>query len=560
MWSVLEYFSEGGGEVEGGKEGETKEAEDHNKHNNKGSDPSYTICYPPQEDLFLKKVEQEEQEKEKEMAADEPKKRMSKKQRKKQMQRNILWEERKKKVEEWFEGLDVRIKSKIKVKFYDQSWEFDAGLGKLLCESNFKFCPNLFCHFPFERVVDENVKLDTIVLDEFGKPLSNELKTHYLINRFRCRRCHVEFCAGCNAIPYHLGETCEQFSRKKNGCRFCKNEVPTPATTEPPPDTKDAKAITKIPVCSRDECKNYERRACTNELPCEHLCSGVKHDVCFCLHPKCAPPNGLTYSDFCSICWTDDLGVAPCVKAKCGHVFHEHCLEYKLDHKWPGARITFSFANCTVCNTPLEVTDINISRTLANLKQMENGIKLRALHFLNMEGMEKDEAVTSPKGRFYQNLEGYAMHTFSFYQCHRCEQPYYGGKPNCEQEIMNYNPEELICGGCSGATKCEKHGKGYMHFKCRFCCSLASWFCFGLVHYCEQCHSEPYLYWSPSNCLSSLPPQCPGKDKCPLGIDHPPNGFEEFLLGCSMCKLEEATGETMIISELEKQEENWLDW
>ncbi len=67
-------------------------------------------------------------------------------------------------------------------------------------------------------------------------------------------------------------------------------------------------------------------------------------------------------------------------------------------------------------------------------------------------------------------------------------------------------------------------------------------------------------YWSPNNCLSRLPPQCPGKDKCPLGIAHPPNGFEEYLLGCSMCKLEEATGEAMVISEAEKEEENWLDW
>jgi len=391
-------------------------------------------------------------------------------------------------------------------------------------------------------------------LDEFGKQLSLELKTHYLVNRFRCRQCDVEFCASCNAIPYHLGETCDQFARKANGCRFCKNEAPLAPSLDP-----KAKG-TKIPVCSREECKNYERRACTLVLACEHLCAGVKHDVCFCLHPKCVPPNSPTLSDFCSICWTDDLGVAPCVRAKCGHVFHEHCLEYKLDHRWPGARITFSYANCTVCNALLEVSEANIFRTLMTIKQMENGIKLRALHFLKIEGMENDEAVTSPKGRFYQNLEGYAMHSFSFYQCHRCEQPYYGGRPNCEADMINYNPEELICGGCSGASSCDKHGKGYMHFKCRFCCSLASWFCFGLVHYCETCHSEPYQYWSPNNCLSRLPPQCPGKDKCPLGIAHPPNGFEEYLLGCSMCKLEEATGEAMVISEAEKEEENWLDW
>ncbi len=30
-------------------------------------------------------------------------------------------------------------------------------------------------------------------------------------------------------------------------------------------------------------------------------------------------------------------------------------------------------------------------------------------------------------------------------------------------------------------------------------------------------------------------PQCDGPDKCPLGIEHKPNG-EEFSLGCSLCR------------------------
>lgn len=109
--------------------------------------------------------------------------------------------------------------------------------------------------------------------------------------------------------------------------------------------------------------------------------------------------------------------------------------------------------------------------------------------------------------------------------------PYYGGKRNCEagqDGLIVFNPEELVCGGCSGSASCDKHGKAHMyvdfqqihscfdccgvlfiraqcsvvylltfycsHYKCRFCCSLASWFCFGLVHYCEKCHSEPYKY------------------------------------------------------------------
>lgn len=47
-------------------------------------------------------------------------------------------------------------------------------------------------------------------------------------------------------------------------------------------------------------------------------------------------------------------------------------------------------------------------------------------------------------------------------------------------------------------------------------------------------------YWACNNTLVGVPPQCKGKASCPLGIDHPPNGFEEMSLGCSRCKLEEA--------------------
>lgn len=34
-------------------------------------------------------------------------------------------------------------------------------------------------------------------------------------------------------------------------------------------------------------------------------------------------------------------------------------------------------------------------------------------------------------------------------------------------------------------------------------------------------------------------PKCSGPDKCPLRIQHPPNG-EEYSLGCSICRNERA--------------------
>jgi E3 ubiquitin-protein ligase MYCBP2 len=80
-----------------------------------------------------------------------------------------------------------------------------------------------------------------------------------------------------------------------------------------------------------------------------------------------------------------------------------------------------------------------------------------------------------------------------------------------------------------GVTKCSKHGVDYIDFKCRFCCSIALWFCFGTTHFCDPCHRE-----AGRNKVTA----CAGKTVCPLG-DHPPNGKEaanEYALGCGLCR------------------------
>ena len=45
-----------------------------------------------------------------------------------------------------------------------------------------------------------------------------------------------------------------------------------------------------------------------------------------------------------------------------------------------------------------------------------------------------------------------------------------------------WNPEELVCPGCAAgdaAQICPKHGTDFLEYKCRYCCSVAVWFCFG---------------------------------------------------------------------------------
>lgn len=130
---------------------------------------------------------------------------------------------------------------------------------------------------------------------------------------------------------------------------------------------------------------------------------------------------------------------------------------------------------------------------------------------------------------------------------------------------------------------CPKHGSDFIEYKCRFCCSVAVFFCFGTTHFCNPCHDAH------SRCTRAKKedmPQCPVSQErtaaccrlwlacvaqfpsnsssrslligwplafaygalqcgpvlkqlegseCPLHVVHPPTG-EEFCLGCGVCR------------------------
>ena len=123
-----------------------------------------------------------------------------------------------------------------------------------------------------------------------------------------------------------------------------------------------------------------------------------------------------------------------------------------------------------------------------------------------------------------------------------------GGSNSSRDHI---NPKERLCSGCgvpqNFETKCDKHGEEYIQWKCQFCCSLATFFCFGTTHFCESCHCKAYEL---SNREKGKLVQCPCKSNlqthepesikgaggaCPLGANHPPHG-EEYCLGCAYCR------------------------
>jgi len=142
------------------------------------------------------------------------------------------------------------------------------------------------------------------------------------------------------------------------------------------------------------------------------------------------------------------------------------------------------------------------------------------------------------------NMTQLAMDRYAYYVCFKCQKAYYGGEARCDAEIgEKFDPEELVCGGCSDVARaqmCPKHGTDFLEYKCRYCCSVAVFFCFGTTHFCDTCHDD---FQRLTNIPKVKLPQCPAGpkakqllgDECPLHVMHPPTG-EEFALGCGVCR------------------------
>ncbi|XP_023712844.2 E3 ubiquitin-protein ligase MYCBP2 [Cryptotermes secundus] len=298
-------------------------------------------------------------------------------------------------------------------------------------------------------------------------------------------------------------------------------------------------------ICADQECQEHARNACNKLHPCGHMCGGIKGEaVCLpCLHGCSSNPTlKQDADDMCMICFTEALSCAPAVQLKCGHVFHYHCCRCVLMKRWAGPRITFAFSQCPICKCNIEHPVL--SELLVPVKELYEDVRRKALMRLEYEGLHKVEAITSPGARFHNDPASYAMDRYAYYVCYKCNKAYYGGEARCDAEVgEEYDPTELVCGACSDVSRaqmCPKHGTDFLEYKCRYCCSVAVFFCFGTTHFCNACHDD---FQRVTNIPRLELPSCPAGPKakqlegeeCPLHVKHPPTG-EEFALGCGVCR------------------------
>ena len=295
-------------------------------------------------------------------------------------------------------------------------------------------------------------------------------------------------------------------------------------------------APTLLDVCNSAECLEKRAQSCAASLKCGHACGGVKNESVHlpCLKEDCpAHKSDVNEEDYCNICYVEGLGAAPAIQLGCGHFFHYACLASKVQRRWPSARITFGFLNCPLCKK--ELSHPSLKAVLAPMLALKADVAQKAVNRLAFEGMDNDEAFTSPSGRYYGRKAAYALDRFAYYSqnthaqrrisllfslgwrffsvlshyvafslvcclpgCYTCKAPYFGGRRQCEEAAMNneekFNEKELVCGSCtagSDAGSCKKHGKEYIDFKCKFCCGIASYYCWGTTHFCADVRRTP---------------------------------------------------------------------
>merc|ERR1712113_364677 len=84
------------------------------------------------------------------------------------------------------------------------------------------------------------------------------------------------------------------------------------------------------------------------------------------------------------------------------------------------------------------------------------------------------------------------LQKYTFYLCNKCNQPYYGGKTECITDDVDCNIGAKLCQKCCSIKDhnavCSKHGSEYILWKCRFCCNIGKWLCWGNSHFCDACH------------------------------------------------------------------------
>ena len=175
------------------------------------------------------------------------------------------------------------------------------------------------------------------------------------------------------------------------------------------------------------------------------------------------PPKPCIYmnaaeNELGGICFTSELGDEPCVRFACGHVFHANCVLMMLSHRWSTLKISFGYLDCPSCKQEI-LLDYEVPILSAKLTEQINfklELKQLAFKMAKEEGYDKEEGVqlllpNGNKALDRKKFEAFALHNCTFFECHQCKKPYFGGMQDCLEAMQQEDElkkEDLLCKNC----------------------------------------------------------------------------------------------------------------
>lgn len=238
----------------------------------------------------------------------------------------------------------------------------------------------------------------------------------------------------------------------------------------------------------------------------------------------------------CAICLSPLSNGENVLELACGHQWHTKCITEQLEHAQPSfsRRLLFSGCRCAICGAFCEHEELeHLTRTTDSLREKVDELIAEQLQVDVPEVWKKHETVSSKeKAKLIE--EG--RRTYAFYLCSSCREPYFGGTIECadQDEGERIASEDRLCSSCSSQsqTHCVSPlgHRASLVWKCRYCCAVSNFVCYGTVHFCQDCHDRNTQRYRNTSAkpppLEAIP--CPGGEKCqhpkPDGQTHHDNG------------------------------------
>lgn len=251
-------------------------------------------------------------------------------------------------------------------------------------------------------------------------------------------------------------------------------------------------------------------------------------------------------ADDCAICLCP-LADQETIKLGCGHLWHLECIKQQLKQASPnpGKRLLFSGCRCAKCGVFCESSALkSVTRLTSELRAAVDALIVEQLE---VDGITENPDAHAGTSAFQGDLLAYGRMVYAFYQCGVCSRPYFGGTVACADADDELLPVAArVCPSCtpaSSAACAHPTHVGFHEWKCRYCCNVASFVCYGTTHLCESCHKRNDAHIRTGADHSTLPPiLCPGRPACELSMrttqDRHENGVShncEQVLRCTLC-------------------------